>query len=111
MTDSVTCSRCDRVATGDDELAGSWYVVAGAIVCPTCQTLDDRIAVQNERDDEDGPAICPGCGAARPRDEFWRGYFLTPEQIERTLIKPEDAARVTLICSDCEPRVLSGLEP
>jgi hypothetical protein len=109
MADSVTCSRCDRVASGEDELAGSWCVVAGAIVCPTCQTLDDRISVQNEHDDQDGPTICPGCARARRRDEFWRGYVLTPEQIERTLIEPEDGARVTLICSNCEHRVLFGL--
>jgi hypothetical protein len=110
MTDAVQCSRCDRVVSGPDGLAGSWYVREGAIVCVTCQRLDDLSAVKSERDDLAGPTVCPGCRRHRHHNELWRGYLLSPAQRERWLLEPTDLSGVIFMCPECEQRVLLDLD-
>jgi hypothetical protein len=107
--ETLQCSRCPRVAMGDDEHAGSWFVVAGSTVCPSCQTLEDLVAAQNEHDAVAGQTICPGCGRLREPDEFWRGYLLAPAQVARCLVPPGDPTSAALICSDCEQQILLGV--
>jgi hypothetical protein len=97
----LTCSRCERETSNLDEIAGSWFAVGGAIVCPTCTTLDDLRLVQDAQE-----IVCLGCGTTRePGDPFWRAYELSDEQAERTLLDV-DPGQVSYLCEDCEDRVL-----
>jgi hypothetical protein len=96
--------------SGPDGLAGSWYVLEGAIVCVTCQRLDDLRAVKSERDDLAGPTVCPGCSRQRRHNELWRGYLLSPAQRGRWLLEPTDLSGVIFMCPECEQRVLLDLD-